>query len=83
MNVERFFYRTDPEKQFLLSVIQSCDDSEAVMENYKNGIALMINSRENYDNYANSDFYTLVREDGGRDTRDEVCEKLVRHFGLI
>ena len=45
MSVERFFDRSDPENQFLLSVIDSCDDSESVMENYKKGLAL-INSRE-------------------------------------
>ena len=52
------------------------------MANYRRGLAL-INSREHYDEYANSGFFTLVREDDGRDTRDEVCEKLARHFGFI
>ena len=82
MSVERFFDRSDPEKQFLLSVIDSCDDSESVMENYKKGLAL-INSREHYDEYANSGFYTLVREDNGKDTRESVCELLAKHFELI
>lgn len=82
MSVERFFDRSDPEKQFLLSVIDSCDDSESVMENYKKGLAL-INSREHYDEYANSGFFTLVREDDGKDTRESVCELLAKHFELI
>ncbi len=82
MSVERFFDRTDPEKQLILNVIQSCENPDAVMENYRKGLAL-INSRENYDNFANSGFFTLVREDDGRDTREEVCEKLAKHFGLI
>ena len=82
MSVERFFDRSDPEKQFLLSVIDSCDNSESVMENYKKGLAL-INSREHYDEYANSGFYTLVREDNGKDTRESVCELLAKHFELI
>jgi hypothetical protein len=82
MSVERFFDRSDPEKQYILSVIESCGDSEAVMANYRRGLAL-INSREHYDEYANSGFFTLVREDDGRDTRDEVCERLARHFGLV
>ena len=82
MSVERFFDRSDPEKQFLLSVIDSCDHSESVMENYKKGLAL-INSREHYDEYANSGFYTLVREDNGKDTRESVCELLAKHFELI
>lgn len=82
MSVERFFDRSDPEKQFLLSVIDSCDDPESVMENYKKGLAL-INSQEHYDEYANSGFFTLVREDDGKDTRESVCELLAKHFELI
>ena len=82
MSVERFFDRTDPDKQFLLNVIDSCDDPAAVMANYRAGLA-RINSREHYEEYANSGFFTVVREDNGPDTRDEVCERLARHFGLI
>lgn len=81
MSVERFFDRSDPDKQFLLSVIDSCDDPEAVMENYRRGLA-RINSREHYEEYANSGFFTVVREDNGIDTRDEVFERIARHFGL-
>ena len=81
MSVERFFDRSDPEKQFLLSVIDSCDDPAAVMENYRAGLA-RINSREHYNEYANSGFFTLVREDNGIDTREEVCERIAEHFGL-
>lgn len=81
MSVERFFDRDDPEKQFLLQVIQSCDDPDAVMENYRRGLAL-INSRQHYDEMANSGFFTVVRQDDGRDTREEVCELIARHFGL-
>lgn len=82
MSVERFFDREDPEKQFILSAIESCDNPEEVMENYRKGLAL-INSRENYDKLANSGFFTLVRQDDGRDTREEVCNTLAKHFKLI
>ena len=82
MSVERFFDRSDPEKQFLLNVIESCDDSETVMENYRKGLAL-INSQEHYDECANSGFFTLVREGDGKDTREYVCELLAKHFELI
>ena len=81
MSVERFFDRSDPEKQFLLNVIEGCEDSEAVMANYRAGLA-RINSREHYDEFAESGFFTLVREDTGRDTREEVCRALAEHFGL-
>ena len=81
MSVERFFDRDDPDKQFLLGVIDSCDDPEAVMENYRRGLA-RINSREHYDEYASSGFFAVVREDNGLDTRQEVCDRLAKHFGL-
>ena len=82
MSVDRFFDRSDPDKQFILSVIDSCEDSESVMENYRRGLAL-INSRKHYDEYAESGFFTVVRENNGRDTREEVCDIIARHFGLI
>lgn len=81
MSVERFFDRSDPDKQFLLRVIDSCDDPAAVMENYRRGLAL-INSQTHYDEYANSGFFTVVREDNGQDTREAVCNTIARHFGL-
>lgn len=82
MSVERFFDREDPDKQFLLRVIESCENSEAVMENYRRGLAL-INSQKHYDEYANSGFFTLVREDNGVDTKEAVCNTIAKHFGLI
>ena len=82
MSVERFFDRNDPEKQFILSIIDGCDNPEAVMENYRKGLAL-INSKDHYDEYANSGFFTLVRQNDGKDTREEVCDIIARHFKLI
>ena len=82
MSVDRFFDRSDPEKQELLQLIDRCEDPVAVMENYRQGLA-RINSKEHYDEYANSGFFTLVREDNGVDTREEVCRTLAGHFGLL
>ena len=82
MSIERFFDRSDPDKQFLLKVIDSCEDPAAVMENYRKGLAL-INSREHYDEFLNSGFFTVVREDTGTDTREEVMCKIARHFKLM
>ena len=82
MSVERFFDRTDPEKQFLLRVIQSCDDPEAVLENYRRGLSL-INSKKRYDEFADSGFFTVVRRDCETDTREETCSIIAKHFGLI
>ena len=82
MSVERFFDRNDPEKLFILNTIESCENPTEVMENYKKGLAL-INSQENYDLYAKSGFFTVVREDNQKDTKEEVCEKIAKHFGLV
>ena len=82
MSIDRFFDRSDPEKQFLLNVIESCEDSKTVMENYRRGLEL-INGQKHYDEYANSGFFTVVRQDTQKDTREEVCEIIARHFGLI
>ncbi|MBP1581763.1 MAG: hypothetical protein J6A26_05150 [Oscillospiraceae bacterium] len=82
MSVERFFDRSDPEKQFLLQVIESCENPESVMENYRQGLA-RINGKEHYDEYANSGFFTVVRQEQNNDTREEVCNTIAKHFGLI
>ena len=81
MSVDRFFDRSDPDKQFLLSVIDRCDDPAAVMENYRRGLA-RINSREHYDEYAQSGFFTVVRDRSDADTREQVCAAIAKHFGL-
>ena len=82
MSVDRFFDRNDPEKQFILNVIKSCENSEEVMENYRQGLAL-INSQKHYDEYANSGFFSVVRQNIEKDTREEVCDIIAKHFGLI
>jgi len=81
LSVDRFFDRSDPDKRFLLDVIESCDDPQAVMENYRRGLEL-INGKKHYDEYASAGFFCIVRDDDGRDTREEVCAALARHFGL-
>lgn len=82
MSVERFFDRDDPEKQFILGVINSCENANEVMANYREGLA-RINSKEHYNEYADSGFFTVVREEKPEDTREEVCERIARHFGFI
>lgn len=82
MSVERFFDRNDEEKQFIFSVIENCDDSDEVMANYKAGLEL-INSEKHYNEYAQSGFFTLVRDNREQDTRKEMCNKLAKHFGFL
>ena len=81
MSVERFFDREDAEKQFLLEQIMMAENLEKTMENFKACIA-RVNRREYYEAFVGSGFYTLYREEGTGDTREEVLEKLAVHFGL-
>jgi hypothetical protein len=81
MAAERFFDRPDAEKQFLLSVIESCPDPQAALENFRACIA-RVNSPERLEAFKNSGFFTITRADDGRDTREENFLSLVRHFGL-
>ena len=81
MSVERFFDRGDEEKQFLLSVIRNCPDPEAALANFRECIA-RVNSPERYEAFMNSGFFTLVRENNDRDTREETLAALAEHFGL-
>ncbi|MBS7315230.1 MAG: hypothetical protein KIG74_02340 [Clostridiaceae bacterium] len=81
MSVDHFFDREDPDKQFLLSVIHSCPDPEATLENFRNCIA-RINSPERYQAFCDSGFFTLIRQNDGRDTREEMLCALAAHFKL-
>jgi hypothetical protein len=81
MSVERFFDRDDPDKVFLLRQIGKSENPEKTMENYWECIA-RVNSKEHYDEYANSGFYTITREDIDADTRQETLALLEKHFYL-
>ena len=82
MSVERFFDRGDEEKQFLLSIIESCPDPEWTRRNFEACIA-RVNRPEVYEAFLNSGFYTIVRDEAAGDTREETLERLARHFGLM
>ena len=79
MSVNKFFDRSDPEKRFILEQINQADDPENAMENYRKCLE-KINSKEVYDKYANSGFYTIVRDDNS--TIKNTLQKLIEHFGL-
>ena len=81
MSVDRFFDRDDPDKRFLLDVIDSCDDPAAVLENYRMGLR-RVSGRAHYDEYAESGFFTIVRKEDEGDTREAVCRALAEHFGF-
>ena len=79
MSVERFFDRGDPEKLFILDQINQAENPEKAMENYRKCLK-KINSDEVYDRYANSGFYTIVRDDNS--TTENTLQKLIEHFKL-
>jgi len=81
MSVEHFFDRDDYDKKFIREQIMKADNPEKTMENYLAGIK-KINSQENYDRWANSGLFTIVRKDTINDTRLETLEILAKHFGL-
>lgn len=81
MSIDRFFDRDDAEKQFLLEQIQLAENPEKTMANFRECLA-RINSKECYDEFLNSEFFTIIREDTSIDTRTETMSKLAEHFQL-
>lgn len=81
MSVDRFFDRSDPEKQFLLGEIDKCPDPEKTMANFRACIA-RVNRPEIREEMKNSGFFVFERTDFVNDTREETLETLARHFCL-
>jgi guanylate kinase len=81
MSVDRFFDRADEDKQFLLEQIQLAENPEKTMANFRECIA-RINSKEYYDKFLDSGFFTIIRDDTSTDTRLETMNKLAEHFQL-
>ncbi len=81
MCVEKFFDRSDEDKQFLFSEIAKCPNPEKALQNFKDCIA-RINSQKYYDSFANSGFFTIIRTDTDTDNRAEILENIATHFEL-
>lgn len=82
MSVEHFFDRPDADKVFIKEQVTKADDPEKTMANYLACLA-KCNSQEIYDTWANSGFFTVLRENTTYDTKRETMEVLAKHFGLI
>lgn len=78
-SVDRFFERSDPEKQFLFHEIGKTSNPESTMANFRACIA-KINSPENYRNLEESGFFVLRRDENR--TQEETCDILAKHFRL-
>ena len=62
ISVNRFFEREDRDKQFLYRLIMEEDNPMKAMENYRQGL-MRINSKERYDEYLNSGFNVILRDE--------------------
>ena len=81
MSVDYFFEREDEDKKFFKEQIMKAENPEKTMANFRECIT-RINSKENYDKFANSGFFTIVRRDAVADTNLETLNLLAKHFGL-
>ena len=81
MSVEHFFDRDDPDKIFIKEQIMKAENPQKTMKNYLACIA-KINSKAHYDEFANSGFFTIVRENTVADTKLQTLQTLAKHFGL-
>ncbi len=79
MSVERFFDRSDSEKQFIFQKLLEASEPQAAMDNYRNCLA-KINSPEIYKMFQESGYFTYVRKEDS--TIEDAVEKLERHFLL-
>lgn len=81
MSSEQFFNREDEEKQFILEQINKCENPEKTLANFKECIA-RVNSPQIYEDFKNSGFFCVVRENSNIDTKLEVLSTLEKHFKL-
>lgn len=80
MSVDHFFNRPDADKQFLYGQILKAPDPEKAMANYRK-ILETINSREHYEEFANSGLFTHLRTEDS--TVEGTLNILEKHFLLI
>ena len=76
---EENYHDNYPEKQFLYKLILEEPDPEYAMQNYRKGLEL-INSKETYDEFLNSGFTTILRDENR--TIDETVVLAEKAFGL-
>ena len=79
MSVDRFFDRPDADKQFIYRKLMENPDPEWALENYRK-ILEKINSREYYEKFATSGFFTHLRTE--ESTIEGTLSILEQHFNL-
>ena len=79
ISVNRFFERPDREKQFLYRLLQNEENPTLAMENFRNCLK-RINSKENYNNFLNSGFNVILRDENR--TIEETLNLVIKYFNL-
>ena len=79
MSVDRFFDRPDADKQFIYRKLMENPDPQWALANYRK-ILEKINSREHYEEFASSGFFTHLRTE--ESTLEGTLEILEKHFLL-
>lgn len=79
ISVSRFFDRPDREKQFLYRLLMEEEHPEQAMENFRQCLS-RINSRENYDEFLNSGFPVIIRDE--KRSVEQTLALVERSFGL-
>lgn len=78
ISVNRFFERSDREKQFLYKLIMEETDPNKALDNFRNCLE-RINSQKNYDKFLNSGFNVLLRDDNRKvEETLEIVEKMFK-----
>lgn len=80
MSVDRFFERPDADKQFIYRKLLENPDPECAIANYRK-VLEKINSREHYEEFAGSGFFTHLRTE--ESTIEGTLSILEQHFNLI
>ena len=79
ISVNLFFERPDKEKQFLYQLLLKEDEPDKAIENFRECLR-RINSKENYDNFLNSGFNVILRDE--KRTIEETLLLVEKAFGL-
>lgn len=79
ISVNRFFDRPDKEKQFLYQLLMQEEDSEAALKNFRECLE-RINSEENYNEFLNSGFNVILRDENRK--VEETLELVEKAFHL-
>lgn len=80
ISVNRFFERSDKEKQFLYKLLLQEENPNEALDNFRNCLE-RINTEENYQMYFNSGFNVIIRDDNR--SIDETLKIVEEKFKLI